>query len=70
MTIDEEINEYPELPCTYENLNMHTKNDPSGYGSVLGQQTATRYHGMGLGNKHKMIMCISWKHSKSIAHGK
>ena len=23
MTIDEEINEYPELSCTYENQSMH-----------------------------------------------
>ena len=39
MAIDEENNEDPELSCTYENLNMHTKNDPSGCRCVSGQQS-------------------------------
>ena len=59
MTIDEEINEYIELSCIYENLNMHTKNDPSGCGCIPDQQTATRYHKIGLANKHRMITRIS-----------
>ena len=59
MEIDKGINEYSEWSCTCENLNMHTENDPSGRGCVPGQWTATRYHGMGLVNKHRMIICIS-----------
>ena len=38
MAIDEEINEYPELSCTYENQNMH-KNYQSGCGCVPGQRS-------------------------------
>ena len=39
MAIDEGIDEYPELSCTYENLSMHTKNDPSRCRCVPGQRS-------------------------------
>ena len=43
MAIDEGINEYSEWSCTCENLNMHTENDSSGCGCVLGQWSIKRY---------------------------
>ena len=37
MTIDEEINEYPELSCTYENQSMHIE-IPNGNRYVPGRR--------------------------------
>ena len=69
MTINEEINEYPELSCTYENQNMHIEipeweqmctwsaNDNALSQNRVSEQTQVDYI-------HIM------EHGKTITHGK
>ena len=46
------------------------EDNQSGSGCVPVRQTAMRYHGMGLANKHRYIYIYIMEYSKTIIHDK